>query len=330
MITSGGVLCSAGLLNNTAQDGTPYFLTADHCGDFTNVVAYFNFELPGCGAGSASLGQTLSGATRLAQSSVYDSQLYRLSQAPPRSFQPFYAGWRRDKNALAPGVSISHPSGLPKKIAIDNEPAYASGNFWTVQWEQGTLEPGSSGSPIFDGGKHVLGPTCCVSGFQCNNQIAMYGRFGLFWNARNLQTYLDPLGLGVSVFDGFDPFAPRATVFNGSGLNPVILSSVTPPALGADWNVALDASAYPGATSTYLLGRVGSTSGTLYPFGELLIDLATPFVFAASAPVVGGISTHVLPLPANPAFQGLTSYVQGALLGVSPAVATNALQIVVN
>jgi hypothetical protein len=319
MITSGGGLCSAGLLNNSA-----------HCGDFTNVVAYYNYELSGCGSGTVSQSQTLSGATRLAQSALYDSQLYRLSQAPPRDYQPFFAGWRRNKNAPAPAISISHPSGLPKKIARDDDPPYPAGNYWALQWELGTLEPGSSGSPVFDGEKRVLGPTCCVSGFTCNNQLTNYGRFGLFWTARSLETYLDPLGLGVLELDGFDPFAPTATVYNGSGLNPVILSSATPPALGSTWMVDVDASAYPSATSTYLLGRAGQSAGVLFPFGELLLDLSSPFVFAQAAPVSGGISTHALPLPANPALAGLTSYAQAAVLGVSPAVATNGLAIVVN
>jgi hypothetical protein len=330
MIVGGGGLCSAGLLNNTANDGTPYFLTADHCGDFTNVVAYFNYELSGCGSGTYSQSQTLSGATLLGMSGLYDSQLYLLSQTPPRAYQPFYAGWRRNKNAPGPAVSISHPSGLPKKLARDDDDPYASGNFWTLQWEVGTLEPGSSGSPVFDAEKRVLGPTCCVSGFSCNNQLTNYGRFGLFWTARNLGTYLDPLGTGVVELDGFDPFAATATVYNGSGLNPVILSSTTPPALGSTWMADVDTSAYPSATSTYLLGHAGQSAGTLFPFGELLLDLSSPFVFSHAAVVSGGMSTHSIALPNNPSLAGLQSYAQAAVLGVTPAVATNGLAIVVN
>lgn len=46
--------CTGALINNTAEDGTPYFLTADHCGISTSndqgVVVYWNFQSPTCGA----------------------------------------------------------------------------------------------------------------------------------------------------------------------------------------------------------------------------------------------------------------------------------------
>src|SRR5262245_14227512 len=85
-----GSYCSAGLLNNTAADGTPYFLTADHCGDMTNGVVVFGYENPGCGVGGATQANSISGATLLAASSRWDSQLYLLSAPPPRSFMPFF------------------------------------------------------------------------------------------------------------------------------------------------------------------------------------------------------------------------------------------------
>ena len=46
--------CSGTLVNNTSNDGTPYFLTADHCGgvdaanSFGRWEFYFNFESPNC------------------------------------------------------------------------------------------------------------------------------------------------------------------------------------------------------------------------------------------------------------------------------------------
>ena len=119
-----GGQCSAGLLNNTAQDGTPYFLTADHCGDMTNVFAIFDYEHSGCETGSATQSHAISGATLIARSVRHDTQLYVLSSAPPSSYRPFYAGWdRRIGWQPEPAISISHPAGLPKKIAIDTEGA---------------------------------------------------------------------------------------------------------------------------------------------------------------------------------------------------------------
>ena len=44
---------SGAMVNNTSFDGTPYFLTANHCGVSgavaPSVVVYWNFESPACG-----------------------------------------------------------------------------------------------------------------------------------------------------------------------------------------------------------------------------------------------------------------------------------------
>jgi lysyl endopeptidase len=323
-----GSNCSGALLNNRLEDGTPYMLTANHCGSMVTAVFVFNFELSGCGSGTSSQAQTLSGATLLAANGSFDSQLYLLNETPPQAYTPFYAGWYRGSPPLTgPSVGISHPAGLEKKITTDDEAAIKSRNFWVVDWEDGELLGGSSGSPLFDGAKRVVGPACCVSTFTCGVQQANYGRFSGFWNNEPIAQYLDPQGVGGTGLDGYDPFAPSATVYNGSGLNPSVLTSTTPPALGTTWTVAVDASAYPAATVTYLQGRMGSSAGTLFPFGELLIDLGSPFVFASIAPVSTGLSTHSFALPGNQSFGGLVIYVQAGILGITPAVATNGLRV---
>jgi lysyl endopeptidase len=50
IIVEGGFgLCTGALVNNTAQDGTPYFLTANHClGNVGAWVFYFNHESSTC------------------------------------------------------------------------------------------------------------------------------------------------------------------------------------------------------------------------------------------------------------------------------------------
>jgi hypothetical protein len=324
----GGSNCSGALLNNRLEDGTPYVLTANHCGDMTSAVFVFNFELSGCGSGTSSQAQTLSGATLLASSARFDSQLYVLNDVPPQTYTPFYAGWYRGSPPLTgPAVGISHPAGLEKKITTDDQAPVKSGDFWVVDWEDGELLGGSSGSPLFDGSKRVVGPACCVSTFTCGAQQANYGRFSGFWNNEPIAQYLDPQGVGGTSLDGYDPFAPSATAYNGSGLNPSLLTSTTPPALGTTWTVTIDTSAYPAATLTYLQARMSPSAGILFPFGELLIDLGSPFVFASSAPVTGGVSTHSFALPGNPSFGGVVFHVQAGILGVTPAVATNGLSV---
>ena len=81
IIVGGQYTCTATLLNNTSQDGTPYAITAQHCFDdfadpaqtATTVVLYWNFQSQTCGAlGGGSRSQNQSGST-LAAASPWDS-----------------------------------------------------------------------------------------------------------------------------------------------------------------------------------------------------------------------------------------------------------------
>ncbi|MDG2292687.1 MAG: hypothetical protein P8L37_08495, partial [Phycisphaerales bacterium] len=65
---NGYFTCSGGMLNNTAQDQTPYFLTANHCGVTTGndqtMVVYWNFENSYCRVpGSSDSGGNGNGST---------------------------------------------------------------------------------------------------------------------------------------------------------------------------------------------------------------------------------------------------------------------------
>ncbi len=81
LINSGQRWCTGSLVNNTSRDGTPYFLTADHCLDQDNLDAqgntnasqymfYWNYERPGCNNGGA---QTADGATALRNTFGYST-----------------------------------------------------------------------------------------------------------------------------------------------------------------------------------------------------------------------------------------------------------------
>ena len=327
MVLMGGGLCSAGLVNNTAEDGTPYFLTANHCGSMTNVVAVFGYENSGCGPGGASQSRTLSGATLLANSTRYDSQLYRLNSNPPASYAPFFAGWERGSTPASPAISISHPSGFPKKLARDDDGAVASGTDFRAIWELGKLEGGSSGSPLFSGNKRVIGPACCVSDFFCNSQWGIYGQFGGFYDSRNLGQWLDPQGLDPQAFDGHDPFQGEATAYNGSGANPQLYTSVTSPTLGTNWVARVNLQSVPFTNATWILGHAAADSGLFLPQGELLIDPASTRYFRSVAPVSGGLSTHSNPIPNQPGLVGLRAYTQALIFAPGPVALTNGLEL---
>jgi len=322
-----GVGCSGSILNNTAEDKTPYMMTAEHCGNFTNGVFVFEYERTGCGAGASSTSKTLSGSTQLAVSSFYDGQLYRLNQSIPASYHPFFAGWSRSTAVHAQVVGISHPSGDPKKISIDNQDPFLTANRWSVQFDAGAIEPGSSGSPLFDQAKRVIGSASTGSG-GCST-FANYGRFDLFWETSGLGTWLDPQGWDLSGIDGLEGNAPYARTYVGSGANPNVYTSVTEPRLGTNWVAQIDTSFQPAATSTVLAGYAVPAEGPTMFYGELLVDLGSPQQFQHSAPVSAGLSTHTFALPSLMALVGRVSYTQAFVLG-GGARATNGVKLVLN
>ena len=324
----GGGLCSAGLLNNTAEDGTPYFLTADHCGNMANGVFVFEYERTGCSTGGSSQSKTVSGATRHARSNIYDSQLYRMNNTPPAGHQPFYAGWGRGPTPRGPAVGIHHPAGLPKQISIDDDDPSNAGNMWQVDWEDGLVQGGSSGSPLFNERGRIIGPACCVNNFSCANQTVSYGRFDRFWNIDNLGKWLDPLGLGVVGLDGYDPHNAQAIPYYGSNVNPRVYTSNLPQ-LGSAWTATVDTSAIPDATTVLLVGYSGLSTGQFFGFGELLFDLTSTELFSRASPVIAGSADVTFNIPNNPGLVGAVAYSQALILGTGQT-ATNGIKLRVN
>ena len=91
-------ICSGVLINNTCQDGTPYFLTANHCSSGDNVntwIFMFNYESPACVNANGPTNQTISGASLISQLYASDFTLLKLSTPPPPSYNVFYAGCQR-------------------------------------------------------------------------------------------------------------------------------------------------------------------------------------------------------------------------------------------
>lgn len=242
IINGGYAHCTGALVNNTANDGTPYFLTANHClGNPTNWVYYFNHESSTCSGSTGPTNQSVSGSTLLASSASSDFALIELSTTPPASYNVEYAGW--DHSGVQPqsATGIHHPSGDVKKICHENDSPYAStasgaSVWWIDQWEDGVTEPGSSGSPLFDQNHRIVGQlyggAAACSGTVNNGAYDYYGRFDVSWGL-GASTYLDPLGTGVAVLNSYptnadpsqgctDPTAcnynPDATTDNGSCL----------------------------------------------------------------------------------------------------------------
>ena len=327
MLLQGGGQCSGVLLNNTSEDETPYFYTANHCGNFTNVIAVFGYERDACDSGASSQMNTVAGATLLRSSVQFDGQLYQLSAPPPASYEPFYAGWDRRGNPPGPTANFSHPGGQPKKFCLDDDAPVHGGSFWDVQWELGLIQGGSSGSPLYNGEQRVIGTACCVNNFSCGAQTTSFGRFNGFWNNFDLSPWLDSIGLGVNHIDGFDPYLPIAIAYNGMGINPEVYVSTAPPGVGQTWTAEVDSSPHPTAGFSVILGHTAPSTGIVLPLGELLIDLLAARHFASVATVSTGLSQHSNDIPNDMALVNVRSYTQGFLFGGGTIQATNGVEL---
>ena len=216
---SGSRICSGSMVNNVRQDLTPYFLTANHClgGTYSTWVFVFNYESPNCTNIDGPLNQTVVGATLRANASASDFGLLELFSIPPESYNVFYGGWNAVDTAAHGVVGIHHPSGDIKKISWEFDPVTSSAylglpnsgtSHWRVEvWDDGTTEPGSSGSPIYDNDHRVVGQL--HGGWAaCNFDTAdYYGKISRSWAdgasaASRLKDWLDPDNTGALVLDG--------------------------------------------------------------------------------------------------------------------------------
>ena len=225
IIINGGGLCSGSLVNNTSQDGTPYFLTADHCvntqAEATSLIFYFNYESPTCGGGDGQTNQTISSSTLRANHPNSDFALLEMSAIPPASYNAYYLGWNNVNTAATSSTGIHHPAGDVKKISVDNDAAANAGfninwndgvttppnTHWQVGFDQGATDGGSSGSPLLDQNSRVVGQLH-GGGAGCPAGSAFYyGKFSYSWNNfsaanQQLAVWLDPIGTGANTLNG--------------------------------------------------------------------------------------------------------------------------------
>ena len=117
-----------------------------------------------------------------------------------------------------------------------------------------------------------------------------------------------------------------ATIRNGTGVNDLCYSNLTPPAIGTTWSVQVDHSGHPGATFTTVIGQAfPATIPSIY--GEILIQ--GPKYFQSTKPATGTAVTHSFPLPNDISLIGLPAATQGVILGGVGPETCNAIDIVV-
>ncbi len=224
----GTYMCSGALINNVRKDATPYLLTANHCisssTEATSAVFIFNYESELCNGTIGPTDQTVSAADLVATPSSWslDFSLLKLTADPPAEYNVYFAGWNRSTSPAANTTTIHHPSGDIKKISFDYDPPitgnYGSGtvtnSHWNiVEWDLGTTEGGSSGSPLFDENHRIVGDLTGGDASCSYNFNDYYAKFDMSWDYfsdpnQQLKVWLDPDNTGVMTLDGYDPNAP--------------------------------------------------------------------------------------------------------------------------
>ena len=212
--TGGSLFCTGFMVNNTAQDGTPFFMTADHCGvtggNAGSLVVYWNYENSTCrppgsassgGPGNGTLNQFSTGSIYRSGSATSDYTLVELTSPPNPAFGVSFCGWNASTSQPTSAVGIHHPNVEEKRISFENQAPTLTTNFVTVNdWDLGTTEPGSSGSPLFDQNHRVIGQLCCGNAACGNNFSDDYGRFSRSWGL-GLGAWLDVANTGQLTVD---------------------------------------------------------------------------------------------------------------------------------
>lgn len=229
VVAEGSGYCSGNLVNNTAEDGRPLFLTGFHCMDgFTPLYDLWRFDFgyraAGCTDPVMEPGfMAYTGAIERAGRQESDFLLLEIADPAFDADNHYFAGWdRSDGNVNGNLIEFHHPMGDIQKVSrhdgsgmtIFNGPInWNSGvvtpaaHHFTVQYTAGTFEVGSSGSAMFDANRRIRGqlnggnPSCpgSTQGF--------IGRLFQSWTGggtatTRLSDWLDPLGLEPMTLDG--------------------------------------------------------------------------------------------------------------------------------
>ncbi|MCG8699601.1 MAG: T9SS type A sorting domain-containing protein [Bacteroidales bacterium] len=244
ILVNGHRICSGCLVNNTAEDQRPLFMTANHCIGKLDAVSnpnansytfVFNYESPTCKNKNGKLNQSVVGGKLLSNYKASskdmgsDFALFELAESPlDAGYDVYFSGFdSRNNQGKSGATGIHHPSGDVKKISFEYD-ALTKGQFysnrtthWKIKdWDDGTTEGGSSGSPLYDNTNGRQIGVLSGGGAACNNNAAdYYGGFFHSWtnennqsSKRRLDVHLDPIGKGTNRYIDGNDFKPGTSI----------------------------------------------------------------------------------------------------------------------
>jgi lysyl endopeptidase len=288
--TGGSTFCTGFLVNNTAEDLKGYFMTANHCGissgNAASLVTYWNYENSWCrpvgspasgGPGDGLLNQYNTGSIFRASYSASDFTLVELDDPINPDYDVHWAGWDATSADATNAVGIHHPNTDEKRISFENDPTTTTSYLQTsvpgdgthvriTDWDLGTTEPGSSGSPLFNQNYHVIGQLHGGYAACGNDDSDWYGRFSVSWDrggstpTNRLRDWLDPGNTGQLVQDGRDRIEAPFTL----AVTPEELSVCAPD--DGVYSVTVGV-ATPGFADPVDLVVSGNPAGTIAQFG---------------------------------------------------------------
>lgn len=249
-------MCSGALINNTKKDKRLYVLSANHCYSAAarDWVFYFNYQNDECGGNYGKYNNTATGAIMRARGDIQNSSDFLLLEITGNLGSNFrdkvyFAGWNRSTSTPAVGACIHHPGGDWKKISFPKVIGTTAlrPRYWEVSWKtgannQGTTEQGSSGSPLFNSSKLIVGSLS--NGFSSCTYIDesaigpigkdYYGKLSYAWtngnttnNAAKLQPWLAPNSSSTMMLEGMY-YGDPSSIDSPTTVTPTLIISPNP------------------------------------------------------------------------------------------------------
>ncbi len=247
VVEEGVGFCSGALVNNTAEDHTPYVLTAFHCMDgYTPIFDQWRFDFFYEGNVCPDPSEepefrSLIGSEYRAGHFESDFMLLEITESIPPDFTVPFLGWdRREDYKPANTAILQHPAADIKKVALYSNLIQVHNNniFWDngvttppqshyrQNLTSGTFQPGSSGGPLVSPEGRIMGQLHGGNP-SCHHFIAYSGILFYSWDLgdgphERLRDWLDPLNTGQEILDHSLVMADiKKVVIEGQVLDPI-------------------------------------------------------------------------------------------------------------